>query len=78
MSHHLNVYSQKGCIGCKPCEGGAANVGRTWTLIAIGFFTVGIGLLILPFYKTCQFCGHKSFMNRHSAPTQQYQPAPGL
>lgn len=72
MSQHHNLYSQKGCISCKPCEGGAANIGRTWTLIAIGFLTTGGGLLILPFFKKCQFCGHNAFMNKHQTPTQQY------
>lgn len=72
MSQHHNLYSQKGCLECKPCEGGASNIGRTWTLIAIGFFTAGLGLLILPFFKKCQFCNHNAFMNKHRTPTQQY------
>lgn len=72
MSQHLNIYSQRGCLGCKPCEGGAANVGRWWALFALIFFTAGVGALVLPFYKRCQFCGHNSIMNRHASPTQQY------
>ena len=28
MTPHLNQYSQKGCIGCKPCEGEAATSGE--------------------------------------------------
>lgn len=67
-SVHMNTYSQKGCIGCKPCEGGSANVGRTAVLWSLGFFTFGSGLLILPFFKKCQYCGHNSFMNAHGAP----------
>lgn len=74
MTQHHNLYSQKGCIGCKPCEGGAANVGRWWTLFALGLFTAGLGLIALAFFKKCQFCGHNSMMNRHTTPTQQYAP----
>lgn len=72
MSQHLNVYSQKGCIGCKACEGGAASIGRTAALWTIGICTAGIGLLILPFFKKCQFCGHNAFMNAHATPAQQH------
>lgn len=72
MSQHHNLYSQKGCIGCKPCEGGAANIGRASVLWIVGICTVGIGLLFLPFFKKCQFCGHNAFMNKHTTPTQQY------
>ena len=73
MSMHLNQYSQKGCIGCKPCEGGGANVGRVTVLWVIGLCTAGIGNLIgMPFFKKCQFCGHNSFMNKHATPVQQY------
>lgn len=68
MTQHLNLYSQRGCIDCKPCRGGAANIGRTWTLIAIGFFTVGIGLIFLPFFKRCVYCRHNTWWNRHSGP----------
>lgn len=76
MSQHHNLYSQKGCIGCKPCEGGAANIGRATVLWVIGICTVGIGLIILPFFKKCQFCGHNGFMNKHTTPTQQYAAVP--
>lgn len=67
MSQHLNIYSQKGCIGCKPCEGGAGNIGRSAILWTIGICTIGIGLIFLPFFKKCQFCGHNAFMNKHAA-----------
>lgn len=74
MTHstHHNLYSQKGCIGCKPCEGGSANIGRNATLIAIAFMTAGVGLIILPFFKNCQFCGHNTFMNKHAHPGQTH------
>jgi len=75
MSTHHNLFSQKGCIGCKPCEGGSGNVGRATVLWTIGIFTVGLGLLILPFFKKCQFCSHNAFMNKHTTPTQQYGAA---
>lgn len=68
MSQHHNIYSQKGCIGCKPCEGGGGNIGRSATLWSLGLFTAGLGLLVLPFYKRCMFCGHNSFMNKHASP----------
>lgn len=68
MSSHLNIYSQRGCIGCKPCEGGGANIGRIWTLVAIATLTAGIGLLFLPFFKKCQYCGHNTWWNRHHGP----------
>lgn len=74
MSQHLNVYSQKGCIGCKVCEGGAANIGRSTVLWTIGICTAGIGLIFLPFFKKCQFCAHNAFMNKHTTPTAQYSP----
>ena len=67
-SVHMNTYSQKGCIGCKPCEGGAANIGRIAVLCALGTLTGGLGLLILPFFKKCLYCGHNTFMNAHGAP----------
>lgn len=68
MSNHLNIYGQKGCISCKPCEGGGANIGRVWTLVAIGVFTYGLGLLFLPFFKKCQYCGHNTWWNQHYGP----------
>lgn len=68
MSQHLNIYSQRGCISCKPCERGGANIGRKWTLILIGVCTVGLGLLFLPFFKKCQYCGHNKWWNAHRGP----------
>lgn len=68
MSQHLNMYNQKVCHGCKPCQGGGANIGRTWTLIGIGICTAGIGLLFLPFFKKCVYCGHNSWWNKHAGP----------
>lgn len=68
MSQHLNMYNQKVCHGCKPCQGGGGNIGRTWTLIAIGFCTAGIGLIFLPFFKKCVYCGHNSWWNKHAGP----------
>ena len=65
-SVHMNTYSQKGCIGCKPCEGGAANIGRIAVLCTLGVSVVG--LLVLPLHKKCQYCGHNTFMNAHGAP----------
>lgn len=65
---HLNIYSQKGCIGCKPCEGGSANIGRFWTLVGIGVATGGMGLIFLPFFKKCQYCGHNMWSNKHHGP----------
>ncbi|WP_449282213.1 hypothetical protein [Leucobacter sp.] len=78
MSQHLNVYSQKGCIDCKPCEGGAANIGRTWSLVGLAAVTGLLFLLVPLFYKKCQFCGHRSWWNSHTIPAQQYgiSPAP--
>lgn len=68
MSQHLNIYGQKGCIDCKVCEGGAGNIGRNALLWTIGICTAGIGLLFLPFYKKCQYCGHNSWLNKHYGP----------
>lgn len=65
QQYAMNHYSQRGCLGCKPCEGGAANVGRGAVLWTIGICTAGIGLLILPFFKRCQYCHHNAFMNAH-------------
>lgn len=65
MSNHLNVYSQRGCIGCKSCEGGGGKVARNALLWTIGIFTAGIGLIFLPFFKKCQYCGHNTWMNKH-------------
>lgn len=60
-----NFYYQNGCISCKPCERGAANIGRNLTMICLAYVTVGLALLILPFYKKCLFCGHNMWFNRH-------------
>lgn len=69
MTMHHNVYSQKGCSTCKPCAKGGGNVGRNAVLLLIILFTAGLGLLILPFFKKCQFCGHNHFMNKHGSTT---------
>jgi hypothetical protein len=63
--NNLTVYSQKGCIGCKSCEGGGANVGRTTVIWTIAICTAGIGLIYLPFYKKCVYCGHNTWWNKH-------------
>lgn len=76
MSNHLNLYNQKGCIGCKPCERGAANVGRNITLWTIGLCTVGMGLIFLPFFKKCQYCGHNTWWNRHYGPDMRAAAMP--
>lgn len=68
MSQHHNHYSQRGCVGCKPCEGGGANIGRSTTLWAIGICTAGIGLIFMPFFKKCQYCRHNSWWNSHRGP----------
>lgn len=65
MNQNLNIYSQKGCIGCKSCEGGGAAIGRSALLVIIGVVTGGMGLIFLPFYKKCMFCGHNTWMNKH-------------
>jgi hypothetical protein len=61
----LNMYTQKGCVGCCVCEKGAKNVGRSVVLWTIGICTAGIGLIFLPFFKKCVYCGHNMFMNKH-------------
>jgi hypothetical protein len=68
MSNHLNMYSQKGCVNCKVCEGGGANIGRSATLWTIGICTAGIGLIFLPFFKKCQYCHHNTWWNKHYGP----------
>lgn len=75
---HLNFYSQRGCFGCKPCERGAANVGRSWTLFTIALFTAGVGLLFLPFYRKCLYCGHNTWWNTHYGPDQHSAPVPQI
>lgn len=62
---NLETYTRKGCVGCKVCEGGAGKIGRNAALWGIGICTGGIGLIILPFYKRCVYCGHNTFMNKH-------------
>lgn len=76
-SIHHNIYSQRGCQSCKQCEKGAANIGRTWTIIALVLFTGGLGLLVLPFYKKCLYCGHNQFFDKHGAPAATAAPARG-
>lgn len=66
-NQNIEMYTRKGCVGCCICETGAKNVGRTATLWTLGICTAGIGLLILPFYKKCVYCGHSTFMNKHVA-----------
>lgn len=68
MTTNLNLYSQKGCIRCLPCERGAANIGRSALLWTVGLSTAGIGLIFLPFFKKCQYCGHNAFLNKHFGP----------
>lgn len=68
MSQHLNHYSQKGCIGCASCEGGAKQQGRIWSMVGLATLTGGIFLFVPLFFKRCQYCGHSSWMNRHGAP----------
>lgn len=74
MSQHHNIYSQRGCIDCKPCEGGGANIGRTQTLLWGGIFTVGILPLVTVFTKKCQYCGHRQWWNRHHGPDRRAAP----
>lgn len=59
--HHI----QRGCIGCCVCEKGVRNVKRSVAKFFLIFCTGGFGLLILPFYKKCLYCGHSMFMNQH-------------
>lgn len=61
----INIYHRHGCVGCCLCEGGAQKVKRQTVLWTIALFTCGFGLLILPFYKKCLYCGHNTFMNKH-------------
>ena len=75
--NNLNVYSQKGCLGCKPCEGGGASIGRMTVIWTIAICTAGIGLLYLPFYKKCVYCGHNTWWNKHYGPdTRQAERSP--
>ena len=66
-NQNVEMYTRKGCVGCCLCERGSKNAGRTAVLWLIGFPTVGLGLLFLPFFKKCVYCGHNTFMNKHSA-----------
>ncbi len=68
MSQHLNIYGQKGCVDCRPCERGGANIGRITVLVIIGIFTCGVGLIFLPFHKKCLYCGHNTWWNKHYGP----------
>lgn len=73
----VNMYQQKGCVGCKLCEGGAAKIGRTSALWGIGLFTGGLGLIVLPFFKKCVYCNHNMFLNKHS-PYDEYPSPPQM
>lgn len=73
-----NFYSQSGCVGCPVCEGGTQGVKRTLTLWTIAFFTVGMGLIILPFFKKCQFCQHNMFMAKHQGGAHHNVPSAPL
>lgn len=66
-NQNIETYSRKGCVGCCLCEGGSKSIGRTTVLWTIGILTCGLGLLVLPFFKKCVYCGHNTFMNGHAA-----------
>lgn len=68
MVNNVNIYSQRGCIGCKSCEKGGAHIGRMTIIWTIGICTAGIGLIYLPFYKKCQYCAHNTWWNKHYGP----------
>ncbi len=72
MSNHLNIYAQKGCIGCKSCEGGGTHIGRMAIIWTIAICTAGVGLIYLPFYKKCQYCGHNVWWNKHYGPDTRH------
>lgn len=76
MSNHVNVFSQRGCIGCKNCEGGGGKMARSALLWTIGILTVGIGLIFLAFFKKCQYCGHNTWLNKHDGIDPRHQHAP--
>jgi len=61
----LRAHMQQGCIGCKPCEGGISNIARSLKIFFLAIFTLGLGLLIIPFFKKCVYCGHSMFLNKH-------------
>lgn len=65
MTNNVNVYSQQGCIGCKPCERGVANLTRGCLLWMIVPITYGLAIV---FSKKCQYCGHRKLLNRHFGP----------
>lgn len=64
-NQNIETYTRKGCVGCCKCEGGGRNVMRSTVLWIIGICTAGIGLLVLPFSKSCVYCRHNMFMNSH-------------
>lgn len=68
---NLNIYSQKGCIGCKSCEGGAGQMGRTFAYLSLALITGGIWLFVPLFHKKCQYCGHNTWANMHYGPDQR-------
>lgn len=62
----VETYARRGCFGCCHCEGGSRNIIRTATLWMIGLFTCGFGLLVIPFFRKCVYCGHGTFLNGHN------------
>ncbi len=68
---HINHYSQRGCVGCAPCEGGTKNIIRNLVIFGGAFLSGGFALFAVPFFKKCQFCGHRDFMNAHFGPHPQ-------
>lgn len=75
-NQNIETWSRKGCVGCCLCEGGSRQIGRTAVLAALALFTMGLGLLALPFFKRCVYCGHNTFMNSHSPHAAAPQPQP--
>jgi hypothetical protein len=63
---HMNAHVQQGCVGCIPCEGGVGNIIRNLKFFALFIFTCGIGLVAIPFFKKCVFCGHSMMWNQHT------------
>ena len=63
---NIETYVRRGCAGCCHCEGGSHNIARTSALWMIGLFTGGLGLLVIPFFKRCLYCGHNTFLNSHN------------
>jgi hypothetical protein len=64
MQRH-SMYQQRGCIGCALCEGGGKKIARTLKVWCFAFFTGFVGLIVIPFYGRCVYCGHTMFFNRH-------------